>query len=63
MYNSNHKEHYIKYYLTRTQNTTALQPNVFLSGMNRLRVTNNLRSAFPKANICQGQLQTPHQYQ
>ena len=37
---------------SQAQNTTALQPNVFLTGIRQLMVTS--------ANYCQGQLQTPH---
>ena len=46
------------YYL-HAQNTTALQPNVFLIGIHRILVTNNGRSAFLSATHCQGQLHTP----
>jgi hypothetical protein len=44
---------------SRAQNTTELQPNVLLIAIDLLLVTNNERSAFPGANHCQGQLQTP----
>jgi hypothetical protein len=40
------------------RNTTAFQPNIFLTGTHRLLVTSNGWSAFPSANNCQGQLQT-----
>jgi hypothetical protein len=38
--------------ISYAQNTTALQPYVFLTGIHQLMVTS--------ANYCQGQLQTPH---
>jgi hypothetical protein len=51
----------VKYnYITpHAQNTTALLPNIFLSGIHQLLVTYKKLSAFPGANNCQGQLQTP----
>ena len=55
-YSSNHTEHYRK--KTHTQNTTALKPNVILTAIRRLSVTNNRRLAFPSANNYQGQLKT-----
>ena len=44
---------------SHAQNTTALQSSIFLTGIHRLLVTNKERSAFPNANNCQGQLQSP----
>ena len=44
---------------THAKNTTTLRPNVFLTEIHRLLVTNKGRSAFPSANHCQGQLQPP----
>lgn len=38
---------------------TVLQPNVFLTEMYRLHVTNKGRPHLPTQNNCQGQLQTP----
>jgi len=46
------------YYVTQAQNTTALQPNLFLTGIHRLLVTNRWRPYFPSPNNCQGHLQT-----
>ena len=43
---------------SHAQNTTALQADVFFTGIHRLLVTNKERSAFPSADHCQGQLQT-----
>jgi hypothetical protein len=45
--------------ISHAQNTTAIQPNVFLTGIHRLLVTRKGRSSFPSANNCQGQMQTP----
>ena len=44
--------------ISHAQNTTAFQPNVFLTGIHPLPATNNGRSAFPSTNNYQGQLQT-----
>jgi len=44
--------------ISHTQNTTALQPNVFVTGIHLLLATNKRQSAFASANLCQGQLQT-----
>ena len=42
-----HTEHHkTNCIILHSQNTTALQPNVFLSGMNQLLVTNKEVSAF-----------------
>jgi len=46
--------------ISHSKNTTAIQPNVFLTGIHRLFVTSNRRSSIPRANTCQSQLQTPH---
>jgi len=43
---------------THARHTTALQPNLFLTGMHRLLVTNKWRPSFPRPNNCQGHLQT-----
>jgi hypothetical protein len=48
MHHSNHTEN--NYYLIR-KNATALQPNVFLSGMQRLLVTNKGQSAHTPAKV------------
>ena len=48
-----------KFIVSHAQNATALRTNVFLTGIRRLLVTNTGRSAFHRANHCQGQLQTP----
>jgi hypothetical protein len=48
-----------KFIVSQAQNTTALRTNVFLTGIRRLLVINTGRSAFPRANRCQGQVQTP----
>lgn len=45
--------------ISLTRNMTDLQPNVFLTGTLLLVVTNKGQSAFPRANYCQVQLQTP----
>jgi len=45
--------------LSLAKNMTDLQPNVYLPGTLQLVVTNKGQSAFPRANHCQGQLQTP----
>jgi hypothetical protein len=45
--------------ISHAQNTTAVQPNVFLTGKHWSRVTGKGGSAFHSANACQGQLQTP----
>jgi len=49
------------YIISHAQNTTALHPNMVLTEVHvrRLLVTNKGASAFPSANDCQGQLQTP----
>lgn len=36
--------------VSQVQNTTALQPNIFLTGIHRLLVTDNRRPTFPTAN-------------
>ena len=38
------------------QNTTALQPKLFLTGLHQLLVTSKGRSILPSPNHCQGQL-------
>jgi len=38
---------------------TAHQPDVFLTGVHWLLATDSGGSAFPRANNCQGHLQTP----
>ena len=48
----------ITYYVTHARHTTALQPNLFLTGIHRLLVTNKWRPSFPSPNNCQGHLQT-----
>jgi hypothetical protein len=45
--------------ISLTKNMIDLQPNVCLPGTLRLVVTNKGQLAFPRANHCQGQLQTP----
>jgi len=45
--------------ISHSQNTTALEPKVLLSGIPRFLVTNKGRSAFPSANHWQGKLQSP----
>jgi len=45
--------------ISHAQNTTALQPNGFLTGIHPLLVTCKGRQAFRRARHCQGQLQTP----
>jgi hypothetical protein len=59
MHSSNYTKHYRKqlYCITR-KNTTALQLDVFVTGIHRLLVTSKGRSAFPSTKNCQGQLQT-----
>ena len=49
------------YIISHTQNTTALHRTVFLTEVHvhGLLVANKGASAFPSANNCQGQLQTP----
>ena len=47
------------YITSHTQNTTALQPNIFSTAVYRLVVTHKGRFAFYSANHCQGQLKTP----
>ena len=45
--------------ISHAQNTTAFQPNLFLTRILRLLAhKNKSRSAFRRANHCQGQLQT-----
>jgi len=44
--------------ISHVQNTTAIQPNVFVTGIHLLLATNKRQSAFASANLCQGQLQT-----
>jgi hypothetical protein len=44
--------------LSHAQNTTALQPDVFLNAIHRLVATNEKRSPFCSANYCQGHLRT-----
>jgi len=41
------------------KNVTAHQPDVFLTGVHWLLATDNGRSAFARANNCQGHLHTP----
>jgi hypothetical protein len=48
--------------ILHAQNVTTFQPNVFLSRVHRLLVTNSRRSPFPSANRCQGQLQTTQSF-
>jgi len=55
VHSSNHIEHWN--YVIKI--ATAFQPNVFLTGLHRLLLTNKWVSAFPITNNCQGQLQTP----
>jgi len=43
-------------FILQSQNVSALQFAVFLTGINRLLVTCNGQSAFPSASLCQGQL-------
>jgi hypothetical protein len=45
--------------ISHAQYTTALQPNVLLTGIHRILPTNKRRSAFQSAIHCQGQLHTP----
>jgi hypothetical protein len=45
--------------ISHAQNTTALQSNLFLTGIHRLLVRNKGWSGFLIENNCQGQLQTP----
>jgi hypothetical protein len=49
----------ITVFISHAQNTTALQPNLFLTGIHQLLVTNKGPSPFLSAKNCQGQLQTP----
>jgi hypothetical protein len=56
---SNHIYRYRKKLLYRVQNTTALQPNIFLTGTYLLLVASKEGLAFSSANHRQGQLQTP----
>lgn len=44
---------------SHAQNTTVLQPSVFLNAIHLLLVRNKGRSAVPSTNNYQGQLQTP----
>jgi len=47
MHSSNHKEHYQKsYIILHTQNTTALQSNLFLTGLHCLLLTNKRTIGF-----------------
>jgi hypothetical protein len=59
MHSSNQKEYYRKknYIASHAQNTTALQSNLFLTGLHRLLVTKGW-SYLSGANNCQDQLQT-----
>jgi len=45
--------------ISRAQNATPFQPNVFLIGTHGILVTNKGDSAFCSSNHCQGQLLTP----
>ena len=45
--------------IPQAQNSTAINPVVFWSGIRQLLVTNKGRSACPSARYCQGQLKTP----
>jgi hypothetical protein len=45
--------------ISHAQNTTALQPNVFLVGIHPLLFTNKGGPSFSTADNCQGQLNTP----
>ena len=45
--------------MSHAQNTTALELNVFLTGIHRLPITSKGRSLFLSADHFQGQLQTP----
>jgi hypothetical protein len=47
------------YVLSHAQNTTAVQPNIFLKAIHLLLFKNKGRSPFPRAKKYQGQLQTP----
>lgn len=44
--------------ISHAQNTTALQLNVFLTGIRQFLVADKGRSSFPSTNL-EGQLQTP----
>jgi hypothetical protein len=59
MHSSNHTEHYRKwlYYLTRTKSDCTSAQSIF--NKNTVVTSQKQRSAFPSANNCQGQLQTP----
>jgi len=52
LHNSNHTEH------SHAQNTTALQPNVYLTGIQLLLVKKKGRAPFASAHHCQVKLQT-----
>lgn len=45
---------------SETQSTTAYQANLFLTGIHLFMVTGMEWSAFPSADHCQSQMQTPH---
>ena len=45
--------------MSHTQNTAALELNVFFTGIHRLLATSKGRSLFPSADHFQGQLRTP----
>jgi hypothetical protein len=45
--------------ISEAQNTTVLQPNVFLTETHCVLVTNNGQSSFPSPNHFQGQIKTP----
>jgi len=45
--------------ISHAQKATAIHPTVFLAGIHRLLLTHKGVSAFPSANNCQGELQTP----
>ena len=60
MHSSDHTEHHTKWpcYLTRTRRDCT-SANCVLKWNTRLLVTQKESSAFPSANKCQSQLQTP----
>jgi len=60
MHSSKHTEQYKNdCFISQAQNTTAFQPNGFLTGIHWLLVTSKGRSALPSAKHCQGQRQNP----
>jgi len=59
MHSSHYIEHYLQWTCSRPRNTTALQPNVFLTRIHWLLSQTREDRLSPSHKICQGQLHAP----